>query len=658
MAKRTKKKNKNNDNNIVNNNQDVSYDNNESTDKKAPFFIGKVHEAVPKEHYIYYLPIVFVLGYLPMLMRTMTFDTFLERYDWVANANATQVDVFLKIKAIFLIVISVFMLLVMAVWFFNGNKARFNRLKSKPFYLVFASIILVIISGIFAENKPLLLVGGFENFESIFVFLAYFVTMIYTFLVFSQSDNMSRDFTFVYRASLPGFLIISVIGFFQVFGLDLFKTDFGKILFASSEFRTGGGSISVGEGEYTTLHNIDYVSTFFAMWIFIFLILFTMSKDTKEKVVRAFLVVFTTFDMVMAGSDGGRLGFLAGVAVLLILLSVNSKKRLIISIGAMVAAVALVLIIPQTRAYIIAGIGASDDNSAESFKTHHITPKEDGVYFDMDGKEYSISYKYEINDKGQAQLYATLKDEAGNPIEGTFYEKTSSSSQYYEYPESAITKGTIVAEYDYKADEDTKAVRAVMIGSPTDTYPIVICNIIGDDGEYYFLNVYGKWVQDDGTDIAEVDIFPDNLFSGRGKIWNRTIPILKDYLLIGCGSGLFITAFPQDNYIERMNGITNYDVKPHNLFMQYWVEQGLIFLLLMLAFFVIFYIKVIKLIRVADDSYETVVKKRIAVACASAVAVFLGAGIAGDSMIVHAPVFWTFLGIGLAASWDSKPQSE
>ena len=43
--------------------------------------------------------------------------------------------------------------------------------------------------------------------------------------------------------------------------------------------------------------------------------------------------------------------------------------------------------------------------------------------------------------------------------------------------------------------------------------------------------------------------------------------------------------------------------------------------------------------------------RRIAIACAAAVTVFLVAGIPGDSMIVHSPTFWTFLGIGMAAGW-------
>ena len=619
----------------------------EEREKKTPFFLNVEFAKKPKEYFMTYIPIIIVLGYIPLLMRTLTYSTFLEDYEWVAADNATQVDVFLKIKAIVFLVVAVFTLFIMLIWFFNGKRNVFKRMKSVPFYVIGIAVLFVLISGIFASNKPLLLLGGFENFESIFVTLSYFIVMIYTFILFSQSDSIYRDMQFVYRASLPGFLIISIIGFFQVFNLDLFKTEFGKFLFASSEYRQPGASITVGEGEYTTLHNIDYVSTFFAMWAMIFLIMFTMSKNPKEKIVRAALLILTLFDMFAAGSDGGRLGFIGGIIVLAILISVKNKKRLAIVAGVIVVAIVAVFAVPQLRNYVVSGIGATDSNAEASYRIHHITPKSDGVYFDLDGKEYSVAYSYDNN-----TLKVDLKNADGSPINGTYHAAEAKQPQYIEYSKKDIGKnGLKIYETSVSQGEGSKAVRGILVGKQGESLTFAVSNEVDKSGEYYFTNPYGRFVQNDGTDIANAHVFPDKLFSSRGTIWNKTLPILKDYLFIGCGSGLFITAFPQNNYIERMNGSTNYDVKPHNLYMQYWVEEGLPFLLCMLVFFVLYYVMIIKGLVVKEGGITDAANRRIAIACTAAVTVFLVAGIPGDSMIVHSPTFWTFLGLGMAAGW-------
>ncbi len=624
--------------------------------KKFTFFFSPKYRKETKAYYIPFIPVIFVLGYLPILMRTLEFDTHLEDYEWASASATTQVDVFLKIKAIFFIIVVVCMLLIMLMWFWGKRKSVFKRLNCVPFYIIAAAVFFVLLSGLFADNKALLLLGGFENFESIFVTLGYFVTMIYTFLLFSESSSIYRDFRFVYRASMPGFLFTAIVGLFQVFGLDLFKTEFGQFLFASSEYRTGGGEITVGTGEYTTLHNIDYVSTFFGMWCVVFLIMFSMSKTVPEKIVRAALFILAAFDMFGAGSDGGRLGFAAAIIVLVILLNVNNTKRLIISIVSICVVVGVVLAIPQTRNYIVSGINATDSDKTEKYRMHHITPDENGVAFDLDGKEYTVSYEY-VNEGGKNVLKVDLKDGNGNPINGTYADRDGSNPRRYTYDKKDFAKGMEISETSYqdKVSKDTTHGIALKSGDLS----LMLSNEVDKSGDYYFLSPYGKFVKEDGTEIEDAGVFPSKLFSARGEIWNKTLPLLKNYLLIGCGSGLFITVYPQGNYIEKMFGSTNYDVKPHNLYLQYWVEEGLPFMLLLIVFYVLYYIMIFKGFRREPEDDEGIAKRRIALAATLAVTVFLVAGIAGDSMIVHSPTFWTFLGLGMAAGYiPSKRKKE
>lgn len=619
-------------------------------------------------HYLQFIPIVLVLGYLPTLMRTITYRTYLEGYDWFASANAEQVDVFLKCKANFFVVIAGVMLFVMLIWAALYNAKVFLKLKKLPFVFIAGAIVCVIISGITAENKQLLLHGGFENFESIFVTLSYFVTMIYTYLLFSQSESIYDDFKFVYRASLPGYLYISIIGLFQIFGMDLFKTDFGKKLFASREYWTNLDAITVGEGEYATLHNIDYVSTFFGMWIFIFFVMFIISKSLPEKIFRGFLTILAIVNMFGAGSDGGRLGVLAG-AFFFILLFLLGKKKVLIApyIGVVVLAVIAILCIPTTRAKIEQKIGWVDSDPTSGYRIHHITPDSEKVAFDLDGREYTLSYEYSDDDI----LKVDFRDGNGNPIATTYNEYSDGTPQFYSCDPSAIAEGTLISEYHVFQGDDRDSIRGVILGKQGDKVTIVISNEVDDSGEYYYLNLYDKFVQTDGTEIEDARLFPSNLFTGRGNIWNRTVPLLKQCIFKGCGSGLFITIFPQGDYLRKMFYAQNYDVKPHNLYLQYWAEEGLLFLVLLLGFFVVYVVDTFRVVngkykgsspasekatKEMDDKIDYILKDGLTadhwlvIGVFAALMSFLVAGIAGDSMIVHSPIFWTFFGIGLATN--------
>lgn len=650
--KNTEQKNTEN-NNDSKNVEDVK-GNNESVgsikNKIASVFVSEKYNSRTKGYYALFVPVILVLGYLPMFMYTLTYNTYLTTYEWWSASNAVQIDVFLKIKAIVLLIIASLMIVIMISWVFTGKKEVFKRLKGIPFYLLGGAVAFVILSGIFAKNKSLLLNGGFENFESIFVTLSYFVTMIYTYLLFSQSDSKYRDFQFVYRASLPGYLIVTLIGFFQVFGLDLFKTEFGQMLFVAPEYLGDGAKITLTSGAYTTLHNVDYVSVFFGMWAVVFLILFSLSKDTKEKVVRGALIVLTVFVMFMAGTAGGRLAFLASLLLLVVLIFIKNKKALLIIAIGTLAVVLVAFAIPQFRNKVVTFLGWSESDKEANYKTHHITPQDDGVYFDLDGKEYSVAYSYEKDADGNYMLKVNLRDANGNPINGTYHAATAKQTQYYDYSPNDITKGTIISEYDY--EQGMRKLRCIAFGKTVGRSTLVICNQVDKSGQYYFMNPAGKFVRDDGSDTPEADIFPDNFMSGRGKIWNKTLPILKDYLLVGSGSGLFITAYPQDNYIYSMYGSSDYDVKPHNMYLQYWVEEGLPFLLLMLAFFILYYVKVIKNYIKNKEDVTCAVNRRISLSCMLAVTVYLISAIVNDSMIVYSPIFWTFLGLGMATGMN------
>lgn len=169
------------------------------------------------------------------------------------------------------------------------------------------------------------------------------------------------------------------------------------------------------------------------------------------------------------------------------------------------------------------------------------------------------------------------------------------------------------------------------------------------DGKYYYLNANGKW---DLCIHAETALpsWMNEVASLRGFVWSRTIPLLKDYVLLGAGPDQFGFVFPHNDYVARYQYdlLTTYYKKPHNYYLQMGIETGCLSLVLMLAFFVIF----LKRGFAAAKGKCHTQKEYFIRAILISVLGYLFAGMFNDSMVVTAPVFWCLLGIGAGGMDD------
>ena len=169
------------------------------------------------------------------------------------------------------------------------------------------------------------------------------------------------------------------------------------------------------------------------------------------------------------------------------------------------------------------------------------------------------------------------------------------------------------------------------------------------DGKYYYLNANGKW---DLCIHAETALpsWMNEVASLRGFVWSRTIPLLKDYVLLGAGPDQFGFVFPHNDYVARYQYdlLTTYYKKPHNYYLQMGIETGCLSLVLMLAFFAIF----LKRGFAAAKGKCHTQKEYFIRAILISVLGYLFAGMFNDSMVVTAPVFWCLLGLGAGGMGD------
>ena len=137
----------------------------------------------------------------------------------------------------------------------------------------------------------------------------------------------------------------------------------------------------------------------------------------------------------------------------------------------------------------------------------------------------------------------------------------------------------------------------------------------------------------------------DSFASGRGYIWSRTFPVFFNHLLLGSGADTFTIAFPQNDYIGRLNGGFGSMIitKPHDLFLQIGVQSGGLALLCFLAIAVMYIVQTFKIYWKRDLNGET---ETFGVAISLGIIGYLFAGIFNDSCVALAPLYWVFLGVG------------
>jgi hypothetical protein len=159
--------------------------------------------------------------------------------------------------------------------------------------------------------------------------------------------------------------------------------------------------------------------------------------------------------------------------------------------------------------------------------------------------------------------------------------------------------------------------------------------------------------------IAErIEMFDglESFASNRGYIWGRTIALLDLYLLKGAGSDNYPLAFPQDDFIGKLNANWDWDAslvvdKPHNMYLQNAINTGVISLIALIVVWSIYFISSFKLYnKMTYNSLE----KYIGASCLISIIGYLAAGMFNDNIVSVTPLFWIILGLGISINLRLK----
>ena len=570
-------------------------------------------------------PLIIVMAIIPLIVHQKVVSTNLEEYSWFSFSE-TAMDFFLYYKSVWLVIMTIIMLVILCVQVLQ--KKEYQKI---PEFMIPIGIygLFIILSIIFSENRDFSINGIMEQYESGVVLLGYLIFMYYAYLLV-DTENKAEFLVKIWAVSIA---VLCILGIVQVLGHDFFATDFGKKLILSKDYWDNLDDVSFTFGAnriYLTLYNPNYVGVYATIAIPILVSFVFFTKNIIGKIIYGILTVGMLVCIV--GSES-KTAFLS-LAVVIILDIIICRKRILQYWKFVIPGVIILAIV-----FFVfdASIGHSYTNSIKAaLKTLTQSQISKPSVTEVDTLDDEIVIHYLNNPlhisytrNGDSFSIQAL-DDAGNEIP-VIQEEVNIVLQDERFTGVTITPIVIGEQYGIQ----------IVIGGHTWYFTNEASE---GDTSYYFYTPYGKWDKVNNPEVFEMN---EDMFSRRGYIWSRTIPLLKENIFIGSGPDTYTIEFPQDDYI----GLENYGykgsivTKPHNMFLQIGVQTGVLSLIAFLVFYIMYFVQSIQIyIKGKFDTYASQLGVGIFLASVG----YMIAGITNDSTITVAPIFWILMGVGFS----------
>ena len=592
--------------------------------------MSKKNEHTVKQSNKVLLPIIIMMGFIPLIVHMYVYNCNLSQFEWFSANADRQSDFFFAWKMIAIVAVAIVMIGILLYQALKKNKKMEFRLENS-FYFLFLYAMFVGMSALFSGYKYWVVRGTFELFESVWVVFAYILLCYYTY----QFVQNERQVKFILGAAGIGMTIVTLIGVFQYFKLDFFKTDFGKHLILNPSWWSNLKALNFNmlEGtSYTTLYNPNFLSFYFGMLVPLLVCLFVASRKIWQKLLLAVAEILCLICLKGSGSDTGWMAIVIGAAIIALVLASRRKKIFYTVLGIGVTGMVLIILLGMKTDV---GVRIKDSivgtyHYNEQFALRSVETGEDNVMLDFRGNKLYLSY---ITD-AEGNALSTVMDENGQELELVLTDETN---HYYVLSDSRF-EGMGIQSVKLGENE----VPAVAVWSDGLTW-----NFVNLGGVYYYCNTAGKTVE--FPNVKNISLLREDAMSFRGHIWNMTIPLLGKHVFMGSGANTYMFEYPQNDYLGQVSiyGGSSLQVKAHCWYLQQWVETGLIGTLALLAFLGWYVIRSMRIYRRAD-LHESI--SWVGFGLFAAVLVYLIAAIANDSNVCTAPMFWGMLGLGLATN--------
>ena len=605
-------------------------------------------------HWFQLLPVMFFTAVVILMVRMTPYERPMAQFFWNGGGDSLT-DFFSYIKMTAVLVVTGLAILILLYRVFTQS----FFVKPTIIYVPMAIyLVMVVLSYLFSDYKEFSLLGWNDRFEGTLTLIAYMVMLFYII----NTINTERAIKWVLYVLAGSSVLLSLLGITQALDKDFFRTVIGQKLITPNVMTDSGLTMwqlidqAAEKGEqalnftflnreiYQTVYNINYVSFYLTLLLPLFGLLFIRSVLQKndeplyKKILWGALFALTLFNLIGSASSGGFLGM--GVVVFLAIIILN--KRIIQWWKPLFVLILITIVISGItyERWMPELTGAVKDTVGSSVNTENINTKPAHIDYIVTHKDENI---IEVGIEGDLFLMKTypgdwpsisVLDENNQPI----HLAETDVSPVYRFDDERFS----MCKIQPAKDEYENQYFILTIDEKNWIFAV------STEGTFY-RNELGHLVSLRKIETLGWENNP-NFGSGRGYIWSRTIPMMKETVLLGHGADTYCIYFPQDDYVGKYNNGGNINLiidKPHNMYMGMWVNTGGVSLLAFLSILAIYFYQSIKLyFGRRDDSWLFY----------AGVGMFLGivgfaaSGIVNDSTVSVMPMFYGLLGIGISTN--------
>lgn len=567
------------------------------------------------------IPIILWLIIIPLIVKAKFFTNPLAEYPWYPN-DVTLVDFFLYYKSVFITITGILMLLVMC-WQYSTMKRKevFVGADMKIFVPILIYLVLAIFSSLFSQYSYFCTHGMPDQFETIWNLVAYIVAIFYCYyLIVWQNAEIDISRYLYIGAGMIGIICV----------LQYLKIDIYRLMYARDEY-----SFTFEEGTvYGPFYNINYVGSYVLLLLPFFVLMLLFDKNWKAKITSAVLSASLIIAMIGAESDTAYISLICIIVFavfFLVLKHAREKKHLWVLIVAMlfVGIGTIAMFIPRVQSYISL-------SNTELANLENIFTNDDNIEIDYNGQKMFISMFY--NESG---MIFTFLDQNMDEVA---WESAISDDGYTYYRISEERYGGMtISPAMFSRNPDLAGFVVTIDGKDW-----CFTNQT-QDGTYYYLTGSTQQTKLSSENIS-ADFKPfvniSSFANGRGYIWNKTITLLKDYILFGSGADTYALVYPNNDFVDKYNNA--YDnmiiTKPHNLYLQIAVQTGVLSLICFIVFYVWYFISSI---RIYYKRHLDCLLNIMGFAIMLGTFGYMIAGLANDSTVTVAPMYWALMGVGI-----------
>ena len=597
-----------------------------------------------------FFPAVIALAIIPTIMYiTLVSSQLVDTYRYFGGTKTENgylfVDIYSQGKAFAVVVIAIIMMalaLLCCIYLFRRAEKR---------SLVFVGlsavyVIMTLISALCSEYRDIALWGQYDRAEGFFTTACYFVIFLFTMYSFKTTKN----FRYVVFALFFCVGINTIIGIFQFTGNNLEAKDWFFNLILDRQY---ADVIAIDPGKTSrsllgALYNYNYVGSFTGLAIPLFS---TMAIFDKKILHKVFYIIFDFMALFMLMGSTVRSGVVAVAAAIVVGVFLFFRlilKRWKIALAAFGAAVLLVVggnILTEgaffRRVSTLLGdmvqVVAPAEEKTDLFDSLPVRE----ILHNNDGSITLVTQTDAMNISFNApENRYVFADNSGDEIDMSFDnagvmkstdERFSGITLDISGASADLSEGSVIYLW---FNDNSKSILSFYLYGGKNIH--MVDNKIGDRIE----PINAEHIGFEGKELVG---------SSRGYIWSRTFPLLKNCILTGYGADTFAYVFPQTDFLAKYysyaEGFYITVDKPHNLYLQIFISNGLVALIAFLGICLFYLIDCFRLYALRKE-YR--IEQIYGAAVMLAVVGYLTAGMFNDSVVSVAPMFWILLGVGCA----------